>query len=432
MRDRAAPDGNRRVPRRIVLTTTGSFGDLHPYLALGMELRARGHETVVGTAECYREKVEAHGLEFRRVRPDADWTTDPALMKRIMAPRTGTVRVVREILLPNVGATYEDTLAATENADLLVAHVPWAARLVAEKTGIAWVTAALQPLGFFSAYDPSILPLAPGLSKGLRRLGPPFWKPFVATAKRATRSWAKPWDRLRASIDLPPVRAESPIYDSLSPALHLALFSPLLGEKQRDWPPQTKLTGFPWYGEGPDGDLPRELESFLSDGEPPIVFTLGSSAAMVAGRFFRESASAAEILGRRAVLIAGPDERNLFPVDSKRIFCIAYAPFAPLFARAAAVVHAGGIGATGMALRSARPALIVPHAHDQNDNAFRAERLGAVRVLAPAKYRARRVAAELRALLENESYLESAERVAREIAEEDGAKTASDALELLL
>ena len=35
----------------ILLTTTGSLGDLHPYLALGVGLKNRGHQVAVGTAE---------------------------------------------------------------------------------------------------------------------------------------------------------------------------------------------------------------------------------------------------------------------------------------------------------------------------------------------------------------------------------------------
>ena len=59
--------------RRIVITTAGSLGDLHPYLAVGLGLRARGHDVVFGTGECYRRKVEALGFGFRPVRPDSAW-----------------------------------------------------------------------------------------------------------------------------------------------------------------------------------------------------------------------------------------------------------------------------------------------------------------------------------------------------------------------
>src|SRR5205823_4645757 len=83
------------------------------------------------------------------------------------------------------------------------------------------------------------------------------------------------------------------------PALVLALFSKRLADRQPDWPPQTVQTGFPFYDAAGRG-LPPALAQFLDDGPPPIVFTLGWSAAMVADHFFEQSAAAANLLGRRA------------------------------------------------------------------------------------------------------------------------------------
>ncbi len=77
-------------PIRIVLTAVGSLGDLHPYIAIALGLKARGHEAVVATGACYQKKVEALGLGFRAVRPDSNFVTDPAVMPRFMHPRWGT------------------------------------------------------------------------------------------------------------------------------------------------------------------------------------------------------------------------------------------------------------------------------------------------------------------------------------------------------
>ena len=52
--------------RRILFTTFGSYGDLFPYLAIGSELKARGHEVTIGTSPSFRSKVEEAGLLFRR------------------------------------------------------------------------------------------------------------------------------------------------------------------------------------------------------------------------------------------------------------------------------------------------------------------------------------------------------------------------------
>src|SRR5262245_2761926 len=113
------PDHTRK---RIVLTTIGSLGDLHPYIAIALGLKARGHDAVVATGACYRRKIEALGLGFRAVWPDCDFVSDPEVMRRFMDLRLGTIRVLRDFLLPRLRDSYEDTLAAADGADLLVSH----------------------------------------------------------------------------------------------------------------------------------------------------------------------------------------------------------------------------------------------------------------------------------------------------------------------
>src|SRR5688500_6097403 len=94
--------------RRIVLATPCSLRDLHPYLAIALGLRDRGHRPVIATSACYRDKVESLGLPFHPIRPDSAFTRDPALMPRMMHPRWGTVRIGREIVLPALRQTFDD------------------------------------------------------------------------------------------------------------------------------------------------------------------------------------------------------------------------------------------------------------------------------------------------------------------------------------
>jgi rhamnosyltransferase subunit B len=422
------PSGKKK---RIVLTTFGSLGDLHPYVAIALGLKARGHEAVLATSECHRQKVEALGLGFRAVSPDSDWVADPDVMRRLMDLRRGAVRAVREILWPVLRGSYDDTLAAAEGADLLVSHplTGYATRFVAEKTGIPWASTMITPLGFFSVHDLPVFPAAPVLTKRLRFLGPIFWGPLFWFLKRATRFLAAPWYRLRAEIGLPRVTEANPLCNSHSPALVLALFSRLLAAKQPDWPPQTVITGFPHFDGG--GGLPPGLARFLDDGPPPIVCTLGVSAAMVAGPFYRHSVAAAKLLGRRAVLIL-KDPRNRPPALPDGVAAFDYAPFSELFPRAAVIVHPGGIGTTGLALRSGRPMLVVPYSHDQPDNAERLARLGVARTISRQRYNPARAAAELRHLLDRPAYSVRASAVGEQVRQEDGVRAACDALEAIL
>src|SRR5579884_2443351 len=217
----------------IILTTLGSLGDLHPYIAIGKGMQARGYEAVIATSPCYRQKIEALHQGYRPMRPDPAWVNDPYRMRRFIHLRWGLVRVGREWILPALREAYEDILAASQGADLLVSQplAAYATRLVAEKTGIPWVSTMPAPMGFFSAYD-VVMPIAvPLVFKHLRVLGPTFWTACRWLGKRSTRFMIKPWYRLRAELGLPPTHEDNPLTDSHSPFLGLALFSRLLGDK---------------------------------------------------------------------------------------------------------------------------------------------------------------------------------------------------------
>lgn len=261
--------------RRIVFTTFGSLGDLHPYIAVALGLQARGHEAVVATSGYYRQKIEALGIGFQALRPDhPDPDKYPDIIRRIMDRRKGSEYVIREFMMPVLRESYEDTLAAAAGADLLVSHMlSFTTRLVAEKKGIPWASTFLQPFGFFSAYDPPVLPPALFLSK-LRFLGPAFHRPLFWCAKRSVRSWSEPWHGLRAEIGLPPT-LESPLFEGQqSPSLVMAMFSKLLADRQPDWPRQTVITGFTFYDQDGDSGTNPDLVRFLDAGPPPLVFTL--------------------------------------------------------------------------------------------------------------------------------------------------------------
>jgi rhamnosyltransferase subunit B len=415
--------------RRIVITSWGSYGDVFPYVGIARVLAQRGHRPVLAMPEFYRKAIEREGLEFSPVGPDVD-PNDQATVARIMDPRTGTEAILRDLLMPPLRDSYEQLKVAARGADLLVSHpVTFAAPVLADKMSLPWVSTVLAPISFFSTTDLPAFPPAPRLVH-LRRLGPGFGRLMVGLARRVTRSWMEPVYELRRDLGL--ARGGDPIYEGqFSPTLTLALFSRLLAAPQPDWPRDVRTTGFVFYN-GPDAALDSEVEAFLGEGPPPVVFTLGTSAVANAGRFYHESAEAARRLGLRAILLTGGFSENMPNLQQSRdVLAVDRAPHQLLFPRAAASVHQGGIGTTGQALRAGHPMLIVPHAHDQPDNAFRVTNLGVSRTVFPGGYKAARVARELERLLIDARYEERAKEVASVVSAEGGAEAAADALERL-
>ena len=421
---------------RILLTTIGSLGDLHPAVALGFELRQRGHAVGFCVSASYQTTIEALGFQLYPLAPDLTPLGPAAkeVIQEIMDPRRGVERLLRKYLFPHLQATYDDlsrAVVADGGADLLVSgELVYPAPLVAEKTGVRWAFYIAAPMSFISAYDLPVVAPFPRVSAALRPLGPTVCRAAIRFGKTITRSWSKPVRMLRAELGLKP--GADPIYEGkYSPRLVLALFSSVLATPQPDWPENTVVTGFPFY----DGPAAPEAEAaalrrFLSAGDSPIVFTLGSAAVLDPGNFYKASLEAAALLQRRAILLLG---NNPPPADlPSSVLAVNYARFSQLFPYAAVIVHQGGIGTTAQALRAGRPMLVMPYNFDQPDNAARVVRLGIGRTICRKDYSAARVAGEIAQLLENPSCLRAAQSIAFTVQRERGAEAACDALEKLL
>lgn len=421
--------------KRIVITTIGSLGDLHPYIAIALELKLRGHEIVIATDAIYSSKVEAAGIEFYSVRPDSSLLSlkqRQEIVQLGMDRVRGTKYVICDLVLPHLRDSCEDLMKAVCGADLLITHpLTLAGPIIAQKTGIRWISSVLAPISFLSAFDPPIMPTQ---TKGnLRAFGPLVNGGLFWLGKLLISSWSEPVQQLRSELGLPP--GKDPLFEGQhSPDLVLALFSKVFAQPQLDWPKQICVTGFPFYDYQSEAELTPELLEFFDAGSPPIVFTLGSSAVLNAGNFYTESALAAKKLGYRAVLLIGEDQRNELPQSllSDDIAAFNYASYSKVFPRSIAVVHQGGIGTTAQVLRSGRPMLVMPYSHDQPDNAARAERLGVARIIDRASYTTEQAAIELNYLLNNPSYAKRATDIGRQIQAENGVWAACDAIEARL
>jgi rhamnosyltransferase subunit B len=438
----------------IVFATFGSLGDLHPMIALGLELRGRGHHVTLAAMKYYRQKVESLGLAFRPMAPHLE--PDEDLARELMDAHTGTERILRDLIMPNLRPMYEDLVEAIEGADLLVTgEVVYAAKSAVEKTGVRWVSTTLAPISLFSTFDPPVPPQAPWF-ENLRFLGSTFHDAVFRFMRWTVSGWFDPYKEFRRELGLDD--DHDPIFaGKYSGLLHLVLFSRVLGSRQPDWPQDAVQAGFCFYdGHAGTNEIPDEVQEFLDAGEPPLVFTLGSAAVMDARDFFEQSAAAARNLNRRALLIYGT-EKALPKIDTEwqepkimssaekssaqntahissdgSILAIPYAPYSQVFPHAACVVHQGGAGTTGQVLRAGVPHLIMPYGHDQPDNAARCRRIGVAKIIARDDYNSENASIMLRRIVSDAKYKLNAERAAEVVRSEHGTQTACDAIESVL
>src|SRR5215210_5036142 len=210
--------------KKIVISTVGSFGDVHPYVAIALELKRRGHRPVIATSEIYREKTDALGLELHAIPPDMPSYDQPEEVARIVAElidrKKGSERVFEQYINPHLRGMYDALSEATRGADLLVTHVlSLAGPPLVEKTGIRWASTVLAPISLFSNYDPPVFPQMPWLHR-FNRNRPWLTRAMMFVGRHRLDQLAAPVFRLRAELGLK--RGRSPLLEGQhSPALVL-------------------------------------------------------------------------------------------------------------------------------------------------------------------------------------------------------------------
>jgi UDP:flavonoid glycosyltransferase YjiC (YdhE family) len=430
--------------RKVVISTAGSLGDLNPFIALALVLKARGYEPLIASQDEFRDKIQAEGIAFHPLRPGVEdvkgelGIDEQTIFRKATNGSSGLPFLVRRIAMPFLRRAYEDMMSATQGASLVVTHPSaFAARLAAENRGLLWMSAVLAPFGLMSTCDPPVFSTAPGLAFLRELTGARFDAALLAMVKKVTDPWTAPFQALRRELGLPPVI--NPLFEGqFSPFATLALYSRWMGELQPDHPVNCDITGFAFYDRpaGAPSELPGDLKRFLAAGPPPLVFTLGTALVNDPGDFYQRSVQTAELLGRRAVFLGlhngGPGTDSIHRSLPPTMFGVGYLPHSLIFPHAQAIVHHGGVGTTAQALRAGQPQLITPFAGDQPDNAMRMVRLGVARQLSPGAYTPRRAAADLAALTQDRAVGLRAAEIGRSVASERGAEAAADRIEALL
>lgn len=370
-----------KLPIRVCLVTFGSAGDVHPMLALGQGLRARGHGVTLISNPAFAGMAASAGLDFIPAGLAQDYQATIEHPK-LWHPIDGFGVMWRYLLRPALAPTYgqlvslNDRLRGRERIVLVANPVAMGARVAQEKLGLPLVSAYTAATMLRTVCHPMTL----------AQWRVPAWCP--AAARRL--AWAaldrykleplvRPaLDALRHSLALPPLR--EPVFGQWvhSPQAGVTLFPDWFAAAPRDWPRQVVQAGFALY-DGPAPDIPADLQAFLAQGPAPVVFMPGT--AMWAGdAFFDAALRACERTGQRGVLLGRVGEAVRLRLPA-HVFAAPYAPFGWLLPRSRALVHHGGIGSCAQALRAGIAQLVVPHAYDQFDNAMRLEHLGVGRML---------------------------------------------------
>jgi len=379
---------------KILITTLGSYGDVYPKVGIAVQLQRRGHAVTLLTNPFFEGLAAKYDLRFVPIGTLAQYerfSNHPALFD----PRKSISVFFDTLILPNLRSAYERLMEQVQPSNTVIVSsiVVFAARAAQEKHGIPNVTVHLTPAAFKSACEMprnAMFSIPAWFPVSLRRL---YWR--VADKAVIDPLIGPELNAFRREIGLPPVSRIMTKWGH-SPQRVIGLFPPWYAAPQPDWPPATRLTGFPLFDEDEERDLAPEVNAFLEEGDAPVVFMPGSLMQR-AEDFFQTAVQVCQALGRRAMLLSRYEHHIPNPLPPG-IRHFTYVPLGRILPRACALVHHGGIGTCAQALRAGVPQLIHPMAYDQHDNAWRLKRLGVGDWIVPADWRAPVVAEKLREL----------------------------------
>lgn len=401
---------------------------MNPYVAWGRALRARGHDVIVLANPHFQARIERAGLHFEALGTEQEYldaVRSPLLVNAAKSPGY----VMRELIINRTAMMYTRTreVIARHKVDAVGRHlIAFGAGWAAQQAGLPCASGVLAPAFWLSTLDPT----------AFRRYdpeNPPAWflKGRMAFARFYARFAYDPSiNRVRRELGLRKLKPAF-IGEITGGDVSLGLWSPTLRGPLPDDPAHGVICGFTWFdGDGSDHPDEEPIERFLADGEPPIVFTLGTSVVHHGRSFYPVAAEACRRLGRRGLLLVGPPENRPKHLP-KGTEAFGYAPFSTLLHRGCATVHHGGIGTTAQGLRSGRPTVVVPHANDEFDNANRVKRLGVSATLHTHRFNADTLERALRSVLEDPATATRAAGLAPALRAEDGAARAAREMEKL-
>lgn len=408
----------------LVLTTFGTYGDVYPYVTLGLSLQKRGFQVTVISSENFKDVFVEAGLSFISCGSASEYLgviNNPELSHSI----SGVKLIAKYVMLDPMRELFQ-ILSTFDPVNTVIISTPFAigSRLANEKLHFPLINICLQPAAFWSLDRPPILsffPLFTYLPKVIKKIFLVLGDKFILNP-----FFSSYLNEFRQSLGMHPIKN---IYSNwlMSPQKSIGLFPEWFAHPASDWPKSTQLTGFIKSTRALSQPLSAELQTFINAGDPPVVFTFGTS--MVHGdRFFHHSIESIVQSKRRGIVVT-PFRNQLPPDLPQQILHVSYAPFDKLLPYASAIVHHGGIGTLSHALSARIPQLLVPMINDQADNAFWLGRINAGLSLTPKYYSAKNVNQKLNQLLVSDLIKTSCQYYGEKINFEQSIEETCDVIE---
>jgi UDP:flavonoid glycosyltransferase YjiC (YdhE family) len=348
------------------LITYGSRGDVQPFIALALGLMGRGHNVTLLAPENFQDFVEGYGVTFYPLHGNAEELLYAPEGLRVL--KTGNaIAFLRYMqkgskkLQPFIN---RDLLEGTADTDALITSIlpmPWV-RSIAEKSNKKW--AIVQ-------FNPPTAPTREFPFAGLDIFNFPAYNLFTywLIMHFYWQFNKKEINNFRTALGL--TAAEKPTADMQYQEnfLNLYSFSPQLISRPKDWPSNTRITGYLTLPEGSRANhlmdqIPNGLAGWLRAGDRPIYAGFGSIPVPdpeLFGNILNDILSQTNL---RIVFCKGWSVIDTLK-EHPNLFVAQYINHQWLFPQCKAAIIHGGAGTTAAVLKAKIPPIIVSVFADQ-------------------------------------------------------------------
>ena len=346
---------------KIGLQTWGTDGDFMPFLALAIGLKKAGHKVTLAYSSVdgkdYSTRPDISGIELVSASQGVQLSKD--LNPYGLNTKPGSFKEYSKLLEiyfePFTEAMYSTSEKLCEENDLVIGHAACVTlQMASAKHNCPRISLILTPLVVQSKYvSPIGNDLGPLLNSTLWKIGDII----------STRVWFKTANKIRKREEISqPSSLQKQVFTS--DVMTIVAASEALIPRPADWKANVQVSGFLNLPlDNSNWQIPDELESFLTNGEPPVYMTFGSCMQYDLENATRMLVEAARLSGKRAIIQSNWE--NLSIETDSYIYRIEQAPHNLIFPRCASIVHHGGAGTTQAALLAGKPSIVIPHGFDQ-------------------------------------------------------------------
>ena len=416
---------------RITLITSGSRGDVEPYVALAEGLRDSGHIVTIATEARYETFILERRLKFFSIPGDTIAAINSPEGHKALNKKNNTESFFNHLTNASAPMATEiilHCLEACKNAEHIICthfslHTGY---FLSQQLGIPFSMASVNPMVSCetSEFHNMMFPLGPSWLPGFadrtynsfshKTVRELWWKSYRNIYTGAWKS--------ACNITLP---ASDPLKTVKQP-LSLFGYSPSVLKKPKDWSNNHHVCGY-WLLKADDNwTVPTELEKFINEGTQPIYIGFGSmnNSMLKNGEVENLILDTVARTKQRAVILKQGLNFEAGQI-ADNIFATGPVPFKYLFQKMKLLVHHGGAGTTALGLEAGIPSVLTPLIVDQRFWAWRAEKIG----VAPAPLHwhgvtSAKLASAINNWVDNNAAKKRSEELGEKLQRENGVETA--------